>query len=85
MKQSFELIKEYVKRSIFFWNKIQEENDTRIEIEVDEDSTTITLYDSKDPHRFGSIGNFLYGVHAMGYNFTFRWSETYERVELLIF
>lgn len=85
MKQSFNLIKEYVKKSIFFWNKIQEGNDTRIEIKVDEDSECLTLYDSKDPNRFGSIGNFLYGIHGMGYNFTFRWSETYKRVELLIF
>lgn len=85
MKQSFNLLREYVKKSIFFWNKIQEKNHTRIEIELDEDGESFILYDSLDPFRFGSLGNFFFGIHGLGYNYTFRWNGSKNRLEALIF
>lgn len=85
MKQSFNLLKEYVRESINQWNEIQAGNGTCIEIEVDEENTYLTVYDSKGPKRFGSIGYLFAGIQAMGYGWIFRWSEPNKRIELLIF
>ena len=85
MKQSFNLLKEYVRESINQWNKIQDDKDTYIEIEVDEKDKYLVVFDSKDPQRFGSIGYLFAGIQAMGYSWTFRWSEPNKRIELLIF
>ena len=85
MKQSFDLLKEYVRESINQWNEIQAGNGTCIEIEVDEDNKYLTVYDSKDPMRFGSIGYLFAGIQAMGYSWTFRWSEPDKRIVLFIF
>lgn len=85
MQQSFNLLKEYVRESINQWNEIQAGNDTCIEIEVDEENKYITVYDSKDPMRFGSVAYLFQGIFAMGYRFLFRWSELNKRIELLIF
>ena len=84
MKQSFNLLKEYVRESINQWNEIQVKNGTHVEMEVDEDNY-ITLYDSKDPGRIGSMGYIFQGILAMGYRFSARWNETEKRIELLIF
>lgn len=85
MKQSFNLLKEYVRESINQWNEIQAGNGTCIKIEVDEKDNYLIVYDSEDPQRFGPIGYLFQGIQAMGYRYSFRWSVPYERLELLIF
>lgn len=52
MKQSFNLIREYVTESVNSWNKMQADNNTLIKVDVNEECESFTLWDDKDPESF---------------------------------
>lgn len=85
MKQSFNLIREYVTESVNSWNEMQANNNTLIKIDVNEECESFTLWDDKDPTVFCPIGFLFAGVKAMGYSYYFKWNRTLKRVVMIIF
>lgn len=85
MKQSFNLIREYVTKSVNSWNEMQADNNTLIKVDVNEDCESFTLWDDKDPETFCPIGSLSQGVQALGYSYFFKWNETHKRVVMIIF